>query len=156
MKVKQNIVPIVLLICIAVTGCGTYKTPGLENYSNDQLARLEVPDTPLLGYSIMVHSIDGKSRGFGLYDSYLLKPGKRIITVLGNTQSGLYQAPENLMFIAKAGKVYQLKFSVIDGTAMWDSRIIDKDTGNLVDFVKKETTCSYSTFGDVECDYSMN
>ncbi len=156
MKIKQNIMIVLLLVSVVITGCGTYKSPGLESYSNDQLAKMEVPDTPLLGYSVMVHSIDGRSRGYGLYDSYLLKPGKRIITVLGNTQSGLHQAPENLMFNARAGKVYKLEFSVIEGTASWDSRIIDKDTGKQVNFVKKETTCNYSVLGEVQCDYTMN
>lgn len=115
---KNSSIIAALLISFLMSGCGTYRMPGIETFPKDQLANMHVPATPLFGHSVSVHSIDGKSRGYGLFDVYQLIPGKRIVTVIGNTQSGLYRDPENILFDAEPGKVYELVFDVRKGTQM--------------------------------------
>lgn len=146
---KITIASLVLLIIL--TGCGTYQMQGVKDYPQDQLATL---DTKIEWDYIYVTFVDGKSRGFGLYNAYKLVPGDRVITVTGNSQSGLYSNDTDIAFEAKPGGSYKLTFQNL-GNRSWKATIIDAETSERVDYEQTHPRCwnSMKELGNLKCEH---
>lgn len=153
LKAALNIVFITTLVPLifGFTGCGTYQMQGSNDYPDDQLATL---DTKIKWDYIFVTFVDGKSRGFGLFNTYKLVPGDRVITVTGNSQSGLYSNDTDIAFEAKPGGAYKLTYENL-GNRLWTATIIDKSTSERVDYEQTHPRCwnSLKGLGDLKCEH---
>ena len=119
-------------------------------------AELAVLDTriPSPRHAIFVVLVDGKPRSMGLFYTYLLVPGERVITVRGNAGhdlQSLYKNYTDIVFMAEAGKSYQVVYEGV-GYRNWRAWIIDQATGERVDY---EQTCPDCTaFWALRCKHA--
>jgi hypothetical protein len=120
---------------------------GADQLSEAQLSTL---DTSLSGDDVFVSKVDGISRGVGLFDTFKLVPGERVITVSGNSQLGLYRKYTDIVFNAEPGGNYQLSYMRLGG-GDWLAVILNSTNGSRVDYEQSFPKCELSMLGSYEC-----
>ncbi len=133
-----------VLLAVLLSGCaGTYKMQGAHQYEEAELATLDT-SIPYARHAIFVVFVDGKPRGIGLFDTYLLVPGERVITVRGNhgrDLQKLYKNYTDIVFMVEAGKSYELVYEEVDYID-WRAWIIDQASGERADYEQTRPHCT--------------
>lgn len=131
------------LMAVALSSCasGPYLDPAAAGLPKDQLAVLEHPDPA--HSRIVITYVDGKYRGLGIKDKYVLSPGKHVVRASAGTVSeqpgkslitgGYY----DLEFEAKAGEVYVIGVDFFEDRMEYVSYIKERSTGRIVSVLKE-------------------
>ncbi len=143
---------LIILILFALSACGTYSMEGADQLSENEVATLDTKIQKAFD-PIHVSFIDGKSRGVGSFKIYKLVPGERVITVTGNQVMRVLPNYTDVVFNAEAGKEYKLKF-ISHGGDKWSCEIIEKSTGERVDFEQTNPRCWHpGNVGSLKCEH---
>lgn len=97
---------LVLLLAAMVSGCSVYRGYDGPRRSEHTIAILDVGSA--FANDANIHLVDGKSRGFGLINTYELLPGERELTV-GLATPGYDGEIVVTYFEAEAGKQYTIE-----------------------------------------------
>lgn len=139
---------ITALSAIALVSCasgGMYRDPASSGIPESELAILEHPNPT--HSQIIITYVDGKYRGLGIIDRYLLSPGKHTIRASG----GIAKDPKpgekpgkslitggyyDLEFNAESGKTYTIGIDFFQDEMKYYSYIKEKSTGKIVSTLK--------------------
>jgi len=122
----------VLVALFVLTGCGTYRQPGVAALSSDESAVLVLP-YPVMYAGIFVTHVDCRSRGMGLYKRFELHPGWRVLTFSGNRGMYVPENPKNYVFRAEPGAVYTFERNYDYRPDDWIIEILDQESGEAVE-----------------------
>jgi hypothetical protein len=111
--------------------CTVYRAPGINNIPPGDICVLE--DNGSFRAGIIVDLIDGRRRGMGFPTRFELLPGSHEITLYGNPGLGVSPDRKSILFVGKAGVVYQIKVQKFEKGdagiyeyATWKAWIIEK------------------------------
>lgn len=143
------------IVVLHLTGCAaTYRTPGSESLPLSQLAILEHNSPTKSG--ITITKVDGKGRGFGIFERFELTPGEHSITAYPLLP---YHGPEiTRWFHAKEAGAYRVEaiLNTTNRKAMWWSLgVTDKETGQRVDYGQPNNGDTSSTVSESEVPVSI-
>jgi len=123
-----------LLISMGLAACAsTYSSKGAETLPADRIGILR-HDYPFdSGY--VIQEIDGRWRGVGVKTAYRLTPGIHSLGVIPHVPSfrGVKQVR---WFEVKPGREYAVESAVDTDAVKWQFWIIDRATGQRVDFTR--------------------
>ena len=140
------------LLCVplvfALYGCGTYRMKGIDQSNESQVATLNASSA---SPAVFVHSIDGEAIGFGLQNNFQLLPGRRVLTILGNTQMMLYASPTNVVVNVVPKRRYQMVLRQVPRTPEWSVEIVDIQTNERADSHQSPANCTRSLAGNLSC-----
>jgi hypothetical protein len=133
---------LVLAALLHLAGCGTYRMTGLSDYSDSELAVLELPFGAMYSPIFVTH-IDCRSRGVGWYKRFEMIPGWRVITLSGNSQMGVSPSPKSYVFEAQPGIVYTFESDKRGGANDWLLVIVNQETGEPIEYYWQRAQWSY-------------
>ena len=130
---KNKFIFIAFGMLLFFPACTVYRAPGISNFAPEDICVLE--DNGSFRAGVVVDVIDGRRRGMGIPTRFELLPGTHEITLYGNPGLGVTPDRKSILFVGKAGGVYQLKiqkFEKVDAGvyeyATWKAWIIEKDS----------------------------
>ena len=128
---------LVLAMAIFVTGCSTYRQPGVDSLAKQDIAVIETD--PCEGFRCLaIQEIDGKWRGVGWIKRYELAPGLRNIKFIYNAPGIVSQGAIVVEFIAEPGHTYGIRANAHHGQMTWAPEVFDKSSQLVVSkFVRK-------------------
>jgi hypothetical protein len=94
----------------------------------------------------IIQDVDGKYRGLGIFEEYILTPGSHTIRLSGAIAIDTGPIVEHSLvakhfvdvsFNAESGKRYVIDVSFDIARKTWGSFIVDKETGNIVSTMKE-------------------